>query len=465
MSNQPNILFVFPDQLRHNWVGPDTDVPVRTPTVNSLIENGVGFRNAITPAPVCGPARACLASGMEYDRCGVRGHRADYPLSVESLYDRLRDEAGYHVIGTGKFDLQKRSHQVSPGMGPDGTRYLTANGFSEGVNCLGKWDAVSSWDGDPLDPYTAYLAEEDLIEDHVTDFYRRRETTQATFPTPLPSRAYCDNWIGRRTIDFLEAAPEDQPWFLQVNFAGPHSPWDVTEAMHEWYREPPIEFPEPVDPSDELPSETHQEVRRNYAAMTENIDQWVDRFLECVRERNELDQTIIVFASDHGELLGDHGHWSKKLPYHGSVGVPFVVSGPGINERGMVDEPATILDFHATVLEWAGLSYDSVDSRSLASYLAGDGDYPRETVFAGLEHWRLAFDGHHKLIRGFDPDQTDTDAWNETRIQQAIETETPLLFALDSGTAELNNVYDDRTSVADRLDGKLRFQRGVVKQG
>ncbi|MFB6296461.1 MAG: sulfatase [Halobacteriales archaeon] len=452
MTDRPNVLFVFPDQHRPDWVGYHGDVPVRTPTIDALAGRGVAFRNAVTPAPVCGPARACLASGMEYDRCGVRGHRVDYPLAARTLYERLRDEAGYHVMGTGKFDLQKRSNQETPGMGTEGTAYLDANGFSAGVDCLGKYDAVSSGAEEPRDPYMAYLHEEGLAGTHVEDIARRGDP-DATFPTPLPPEAYCDNWIGRQSVELLREAPTDRPWFLQVNFAGPHNPWDVTGEMHDWYRDPDVAFPDPVAPGDDLDPGDHQDVRRNYAAMVENVDRWVDRFLEVVAERGEREETLVVFASDHGEMLGDHGLWGKTAPYQASAGVPFVVSGPGVEPRGVVDVPATVLDVHATVLDLAGIDPGPVDSRSMWPYLAGGGD-PREVVFSGLDQWRLAFDGRYKLVRGFGPD-TGEDTFNETTVLRSLRECDPVLFDLGADPGETENVAAGRPGVRDRLDAAL----------
>jgi len=92
--------------------------------------------------------------------------------------------------------------------------------------------------------------------------------------------------------------------------------------MHGWYRDPDVTFSEPVNPDIDIDSETHQEVRRNYAAMIENIDRWAGRFRDRLRERGELDDTVTVFAADHGEMLGDHGRWRKSVPYHGSLRDP-----------------------------------------------------------------------------------------------------------------------------------------------
>ncbi|WP_276256545.1 sulfatase family protein [Halomontanus rarus] len=454
MADRPNILFVCPDQHHPDWVGFDSDVPVRTPALDGLATHGVAFRNAVTPAPLCGPARACLASGMRYDHCGVRDHRADHPFGTRNLYRRLRDEADYHVLGSGKFDLQKRSNQVTPALGDDGTTHLTANGFSDGVECLGKWDAVSSWDGSPHDPYVASMQDRGLVETHVTDFERRRDVDQATFPTSLPADAYCDNWIGERAVELLRGALEDRPWFLQVNFAGPHAPWDVTEDMHGWYRDPDVTFPGPTQPVGDIDDEHHQEIRRNYASMVENVDRWTELLLDAVDERDDLGETVVVFAADHGELLGHHGGWGKRSPYRASVGVPFVVAGPGVKSRGVVDAPATILDLHATVLEAAGLDPGPVDSRSMWPYLGGEGDL-RDVVCAGMDHWRLAFDGRHKLIRGFDPDATDDDPWNETAVRRSLRDRDPLLFDLETDSGETENLFRERSDARDRLEGAL----------
>ncbi|MHC5058463.1 MAG: sulfatase-like hydrolase/transferase [Planctomycetota bacterium] len=105
-DGRPNILFLYPDTLRYDWLETCGTVPVRTPNAVRLAGEGVEFTRAVTPSPLCAPARACLASGMEYDRAGVPGNDVNYPLDQASLYKLLRD-SGYHVMGCGKFDLHK----------------------------------------------------------------------------------------------------------------------------------------------------------------------------------------------------------------------------------------------------------------------------------------------------------------------------------------------------------------------
>ena len=105
-AGRPNILFLFPDQHRFDWLG-SAGIPVPTPNLDALAGRGVRFTHAITPSPLCAPARACLAAGREYGSCGVADNAVDYPIDQTTFYTLLRD-SGYHVIGCGKFDLAKK---------------------------------------------------------------------------------------------------------------------------------------------------------------------------------------------------------------------------------------------------------------------------------------------------------------------------------------------------------------------
>lgn len=451
-ADGPNVLYLVADQHRPDWVS-TAGVPVRTPNLERLAERGAWFANAVCPSPLCGPSRACLASGMEYDRCPVPNHDHDYPPDRSTVYERLRDEAGYHTMGCGKFDL----HKSSPTWGTDGQHLLAEWGFSAGVDNAGKWDAVSAGAEAPADPYMAYLYEEGLAETHLADFDRRRGGGRTdTFPTPLPGEAYCDNWIARNGLDLLADAPDGDPWFLQVNFAGPHNPWDVTEEMHGWYRDPDVTFPDPVDPPGDATREELQAVRRNYAAMVENLDRWLGRYLDRLEERGELADTLVVFTADHGELLGDHGEWLKRSPYRESAGVPLFVAGPGVEARGRTAEPASLLDLHATALDYAGLDPGDADSRSLRPYLAGETDDHRDVAYSGVGPWRLVDDGRYKLVSGYDRsrganEQVSAFEDGETTREAVREARDPVLFDRERDPDETTDVAAENPAVVERL--------------
>jgi len=456
MGGRPNVLHVLPDQHRFDWVGYLNRIPVRTPTLDAIAMEGVAFKNAVCPSPLCGPSRACLATGKRYDSCGVDGNSDDLPPDVTTYYERLRDEAGYRVGGVGKFDLHKGTY----GWGVEGTHKLRKWGFSTGTDCAGKIDGILSlvfenhpsksdltneemWNGvqdalktdslQPQDPYTAYLHSEGLLDTHVEDYLQRQRDRMATFPTPLPDEAYCDNWIGRQALRFIENSPQNQPWYLVVNFSGPHDPWDITERMHSLYREPAVTFEEPERYNGRIARDHHQEIRRNYATMIENLDRWMGRFLNRIEQRGERDETVVVFASDHGEMLGDHGRWGKKTPYQSSAGVPLILGGPDIPSRGVVSEPASTIDLHATFLDYAGVEGVESDGHSLRPYLEREVESHREYVTSALNSWRMTYDGRYKLIRGF-------------------SEEDSLLFDRGIDPFESENVAADNPDVVARLE-------------
>lgn len=424
-AKQPNILFLFPDQLRHDFVEPNIGIPVRTPNLKRLAAEGVRFTRAVTPAPLCAPARACLAAGLQYDRCRVPSNDHNYPLDQPTLYQRLRD-AGYHVMGCGKFDL----HKPELDWGLDGKRLIREWGFSDGIDNEGKHDGTKAFKqaGKPKGPFLAYLDQKGLARIHIED-YERRTSQGATFPTPLPDESYGDNWIARNGLALLDAAPKGKPWFIQVNFNGPHQPWDITSSMEKQWRG--VKFSQP-NHCFTLTPETHELVRQNYAAMIENIDRRIGDFLTKLQERGEAENTLVVVSSDHGEMLGDHNLWGKRHPYQGSVGVPLMLRGPGVRKGVTNDDPATILDLTATFLDYAGVAQPThMDSRSLRPLLSGKKKAVRDHVLSGMDQWRLVMQGPYKYIRGWE--------------------KQPLLFHLGTDPQENENLAAQQPEIAARM--------------
>ncbi len=391
----PNILFFFPDQHRFDWIGTTPEIPVRTPFLDALGQRGVRFTQAICPSPLCAPARACIAAGKEYTRCRVPSNGTDYPLDQTTIYTLLRN-TGYHTTGCGKFDL----HKASATWGLDGKHLVDEWGFSDGIDNAGKWDAYNSGAEVPKDPYMAFLYQKEWAKIHLDDFKKRRKKSyEGTFPTPLAEEGYCDNWIGQNGLRLLEKVPKGKPWFLQVNLTGPHAPMDITRRMDKHCRD--HDFPQP-NRSTQFDAKIHNAIRQNYSAMVENIDRWLGLYIEALEKRGELENTLIVFSSDHGEMLGDHNLWGKSKPHQPSIGVPLTIAGPGVQPGIVSDALVTTMDLAATFLEYGNISIPSdMDSRSLGSLMQGKQKTHREAIFSGLGKWRTVFDGQYKLVTGY----------------------------------------------------------------
>ncbi|NOV04198.1 sulfatase family protein [Paenibacillus planticolens] len=425
--SRPNVLFLFPDTHRGDWMpyapaaladlGMEA-LPLRMPHIEALMKQGVTFTKAVTSSPLCAPARACLASGLRYNKPEVAGNHENYSLSRKTFYSELKNN-GYRVGGVGKFDLHKATHW----WGLEGwIDELSQLGFTDAIDNAGKIDAIISGKQSPKDPYMSYLYKEGLADIHLKDMTDRGQRTDAT---DLPDEAYCDNWLTRNGLQMLETFPADQPWFLMVNFVGPHEPWDITHRMKaEWEH---VQFKEPNSSS--VPEQTWNRIRQNYAAMLANIDRNIGLLLDAVKRRGDLDNTVIIYASDHGDMLGDFDEFGKCKPERGSVHIPLVISGPGIRKGQYSDALVELQDLASTILDLADLSMEEAeDSISLKSVLRGEAKSPlREVQISGLDDgpqhlssWRMACDGEWKLIverdRGDRLYHVQSDPWENRNV-------------------------------------------------
>jgi len=444
--SRPNILFFFPDQHRYDW----TSIPVRdasrrnpelpdiTPNLRQLAKEGVNFTNALCPSPLCAPSRACLACGKTYAKCGVADNGDPYPLHQTTFYSLLRD-AGYQVLGCGKFDLDK------PGKnwGVDGKHQrqgkpslLEVWGFSDGIDNAGKQDGVNAYEKrNRPEPYFAFLKSRNLVDSHLKNFKTLYHDYEG--PSIMPDDAYCDNWIANNGLNLIRSVPKGKLWFIQVNFNGPHPPMDITKSMYEKWKGATFP-PARAGKDDDMSAK-----RRNYAAMIHNIDRWLGIFRNELKERGELENTIIVYCSDHGEMLGDQGLSGKSKPFHPSACVPLIIAGPTIRKNIVFDKPVETLDLTATFLDFAGIaSRNNMDSRSLRPFLEGQGELPRAYATSSLGNWSLVFDGRYKLI---------ADQPNEKKSNKTESTKELTLYDLKTDPAEIHDIYDQHPDIVERL--------------
>ena len=396
MTERPNLLLLIPDQHRADWLA-GGGLPLRTPALERLAAQGVSLRRAYCTSPLCAPSRASLASGRHYAHCGVPGNGHDYPLRQPTFYQALR-AAGYRVAGVGKFDLHKdTSDPAGMWWELDGSRLLDEWGFTDGIDSEGKLDGSNSYRaaGAPRGPYLKMLHDRGLAQRYVQEHAARREHLGA-YTTALPDDAYGDNWVAGNALRVLQELPRATPWFLQVNFLGPHDPFDVTAAMRaRWER---VEFPLPY--ANEHPDRAALlRARQNYAAMIENIDAWCGRLLDAVAARGELQNTVVVYASDHGEMLGDHGRWGKSTWREAAVRVPLLVAGPGCAQGAVSNALVSLHDLAATFLDYAAAAPPpAMDAVSLRPVLEGRRRGHRPVAVAGLAGWRMATDERYKLV-------------------------------------------------------------------
>lgn len=412
-QTRPNLLVIMADQHRADWLGCVGADWVRTPNLDRLAARGVVFRQTTCNSPLCAPARISLASGLQPHRLGALDNQAFYPRTVPTYYQALRD-SGYRVGFVGKIDL----HKPDPFNGRDGNLPITyAYGFTDPVECEGKMHAGTGWPN-PHGPYNHYLAERGLLEAFCTDY---RQRVQGKHPvwyaadSVLPAEHYEDSFIGRRARALIDSLPDESPWHLFVSFVGPHDPWDPPTTYADRYRNAPM--PAAVgDPLTDKPvwqrqkaakqaGATHGEVavlRRQYAAMIELIDEQVGQILAAVERRGWTDTTYVVYTSDHGEMLGDHGLYQKSTFYEAALRVPLLVAGPGVAPGAHSPALIELSDLHPTLLDLAGCTpRPGLDARSIAPLIRGPGTCHRESAVSQLRNGRCVRTERYKLVENY----------------------------------------------------------------
>lgn len=444
----PNLLFIFPDQQRWDWGPWNEQLDIRTPNLARLAERGVRFEHTITSSPLCAPARACLASGRNFWRCGVNDNHDDTPLDGPFFYQNLR-AAGYEVCAVGKVDLHKGTAEWKT----DGSSWLDQWGFTRGIDNEGKHAGVVTGDEEPAGPYMAMLHREGWADAHVKDL-KSRHYFLDTQPTPLPEDLYSDNWIADNCLSVLEQVEVGKPWFMQINYTGPHEPNDVTQSM--WDSVQGRQFPGPVDSTEFEPGDHHR-IRQNYTAMIENIDRHTGRILDAIESRGELENTIVVYSSDHGEMLGDHNCWEKSNFYDGALRVPLVIAGPGIDGGRVSDALAQVNDLGPTFLDLAGAEpLGGSDGLSLRPVLEGRARGVHDYSYSGLnQRGARGASSSYRVIR-----VTRFDVVCDGRYKLVVDhTEgRELLFDGKIDPHELTNIVDSEPEVADRLRSALARQ-------
>ncbi len=434
-ADRPNILVILDDQHRFDYLGCAGADWVRTPNLDRLAGRGVRFTRCFSNAPVCAPARIGLATGLMPHRVGALNNHAYLPVHTHrTYYQRLRD-AGYWVGCVGKLDLAKKDAFNGRG----GNRPVSyAWGFTHPCECEGKMHAgrALSRFGKPHGPYTAFLHERGLLETFCNDYEQRaRDYSRSNADSSLPTDAFEDHFIGQRSAEFIRQTTGEFPWHLFVSFVGPHDPYDPPTEYADRYRD--AHMPPAIRDTYEGKPGWHttrdrkladKEVltcRRQYCAAIELIDDQIGQILDALEQTGQADNTFIVFASDHGEMLGDHGMFTKSVMYEPSMHVPLIVAGPGIDGRRTSEAMVELIDINATVCELAGLpAQENIDALSLAPVLHGHTDAHRPHVTAALDNCRCIRTPDAKLVLNYN-DATE-------------------LYDLNADPHELNNIAADR---------------------
>ncbi len=381
---KPDILFFMVDQLSAKWLEYALDHDVcPLPNIRALMAGGTTFGNAITSNPVCCPTRATIATGMTTRGHGVleNGYKLDpaLPTFMSSL-----QRAGYRTGAFGKCHFAPHFEGFYPDYKAYGFDEIHITEDGRGGEWLDwvketypeHYDAVLTTFWAPSIPaLSAYGPEKEdltariaaLRAHHQWATAEHPDDTEAAYVLPFPKAVSQTAWITGHVLRFLDALPTDMPLFAHVSYVQPHSPYAT-----------PAEYIDRVDPA-KLPAEVPAEwesdpaapayfrrqkasnradsahIRRCYFADLIHLDEQLGLLTEKLRALGRLDNSYVIFLSDHGDLLGDHGFYGKEeRHYDACIRVPMMIAGPGLRHGAVNSSMVQHEDIAPTILDMAG---------------------------------------------------------------------------------------------------------------
>ncbi len=414
-TSRPNILFLMTDQHRADCLGASGNPVIRTPNLDRLAREGVRFTRAYSSTPTCTPARSALLTGLSPWHHGMLGY-ADiaprYPLEKP----RALRNAGYYAVTIGKqhFTPMRISHGYEHmildehcpcGNGPQALAAAEQRGPVERTD-------YESW----------FYSQAPAANPHATGLWWNDYPAR---PFALPERLHATTWTGDTAVNFLNTWNGSRPFFLKVSFIRPHSPYDPPERFMKMYQDAAI--PEArvgnwAARNEARNSEKNdiwrgrlsavgiRRSRQGYYGSVSHTDEQIGRILEALHKRGWLDETLILFLSDHGDMTGDHNLWRKSYAYESSAHIPMIMRWPAgmlsAQRGGVMHHPVELRDVLPTFLEAAGAEPSRpLDGRSLLGLVRTGGtgwrefvDLEHDVCYARENHWNALTDGRTKYI-------------------------------------------------------------------
>ncbi|MGB7347853.1 MAG: sulfatase-like hydrolase/transferase [Pirellulaceae bacterium] len=382
MNKRPNILWYCTDQQRFDTIAALGNPHVVTPNIDALVRGGVAFTHAYCQSPICTPSRSSFMTGMYPSRVHNTRNGNDTFPGYPPVITKLIAQSGYECGMIGKFHLSSAGHRTEPRI-DDGFSYWK---FSHA----------------PRDDWQSGHDYAEWVRQQGGDLDAMRQSESRVDP-----HMHQTTWASECAIDFISGhAAGQQPWLLNVNIYDPHPPFIPPKAYADQFD--PATMPGPhfresdlqqqaklaaLDFQDEVRTPAEHDAHRVqalYYAMIKQIDDQFARIIDELEKTSQRDNTIVVFTSDHGEALGDHGLMYKGCRfYEGLVRVPLIFSWPGRFAEGVVaDGLVELLDLTSTLVESAGLNCpDYMQGKSLLPILRGEADGSIHRQFVRSEYF------------------------------------------------------------------------------
>lgn len=468
--DRPNVVLIFTDQWRGDFLG-SLGHKVKTPFLDQLAGEGITYTSAYCATPSCIPARASLLTGMTGSSCNRIGYMDGIPWRYPVTMQGTFKDAGYQTINVGKTHYYPRRE----GQGFEINRLYDPQNWIDGEKSDYHQWLDEQTDGKVIDPA-------DAVDNNGFCY----------IPWTYDNYLHPTEWTADTALNEIRNCDSDRPFFMQIGFHRPHPPLDPPEAYYNMYKdvdfgEAPVGDWEPEEWKRETTSnaplfgvkseDDRQTAIRAYCAQLTHIDYQIGKIIYYLMRHENTKNTIIMFTSDHGDLLGDHCTWRKIFPYEGSSKIPMILKTPDTSIQTVNttlgyrrdDTPITHMDIMPTLLSLAGIDVpENVEGIDFSGPLYGKAIAGRKFIHG--EHTvgdkmsiQFLTDGKTKYcyeaVSGREELFNLTEDPRELRNLAGLDTHTQLLKIWKQ---RLIDILKKRSEDGLVLDGKL--QKGVVLQ-
>lgn len=459
-DNKPNILIIMTDQQAWDAVGYAGNKMIKTPNLDRLASEGVNFSHAVTPCPVCVPARTSILTGRLTETTTIRSNGdAKTGDCYYPTFDEILSKRGFTTEVYGKFHAPEhmaRIYMNPPVEGMTGSDPIVhwepiyvksiQDKFPERPLKNGELYETTFYGGTvpyKLDPTDSQY--DKVVAGGKVEKAPLKKISQADIHgvLDLPAEYTITAVQGQQTIDALERLKDDQ-FILTSSFHCPHVPITPSEPYASMYKAKDMPTPvsiedrrenSPYSKGKEIPPYNNQGkvqyMVANYYAFVTEIDDWVGKILTKLDELKLAENTLVVFVSDHGEMLGAHGMRGKFNFYEESVRVPFLIRYPGkIDPTQTISTPVSVLNIYPTILDYAGLQNIPTDGYSLKGVMEGT-ETPKYDFAVSEWTWKNS-NVPSIMIR--------TDQWKLMTTHRKGGKNVEVLFDLENDPYEMNNL-------------------------
>ena len=365
-----NVLLIVCDEMRGDCMGISGHPDVKTPYLDALALGGVHYDNAYSACPSCIAARAALMTGMSQEHTGRVGYKDGIRWNYAHTLAGEMTKAGYQTQCIGKM-------HVAPLRNSLGFQNIELH---DGYLHYYRNSERPYYENQKVaDDYLWWLKNELGTEVDITDTGIDCNSW-ITRPWIYDEKYHPTNWVTNRCIDFLRRRDRDKPFFLMASYVRPHAPYDAPKAFWDMYEQLELSESAVGDWAKELGEDSihysssegcfDKDMRRRakigYYACISHLDNQIGRLLDGLYFENVLSDTLIIFVSDHGEMLFDHNMYRKSRAYEGSANIPLIMTGPRVNKSGVCHTVVELRDIMPTVLSYVGAEIpETVDGNNI----------------------------------------------------------------------------------------------------